>query len=118
MCPLQYYNIMSKNFHLALKDTSEKLKSSGKEFVEFFKHGTLVVELYKPDKKDKQSPHTRDEVYVVASGSGRFHVNGEYVNFSAGDFLFVPAGADHRFEDFTDDFSTWVLFYGPEGGEK
>ena len=21
------------------------------------------------------------------------------------------------FEDFTDDFSTWVFFYGPEGGE-
>jgi hypothetical protein len=24
----------------------------------------------------------------------------------------------HRFEDFTDDFATWVIFYGPEGGER
>lgn len=106
------------NFHLALKATEEKLKASGKEFVEFFKHGSLVIELYKPDKKDKQSPHTRDEAYIITSGSGRFHVNGEYVSFSAGDFLFVPAGAEHRFEDFTDDFQTWVIFYGPEGGEN
>jgi hypothetical protein len=38
--------------------------------------------------------------------------------FSAGDVLFVPAGVPHRFEDFTDDFGTWVIFYGPEGGER
>jgi hypothetical protein len=24
----------------------------------------------------------------------------------------------HRFENFTDDFGTWVIFYGPEGGER
>ena len=29
----------------------------------------------------------------------------------------VPAGVVHRFEDFTDDFATWGMFYGPEGGE-
>lgn len=23
----------------------------------------------------------------------------------------------HRFIEFSDDFATWVLFYGPEGGE-
>jgi glyoxylate utilization-related uncharacterized protein len=109
---------MSTDFHLALDLTAEKLKESGKLFAEFFKHGSLVVELYKPVQTDKQTPHTRDEVYIIASGSGRFHVNGEYVSFKTGDFLFVPAGADHRFEDFTPDFQTWVLFYGPEGGEK
>ena len=35
-----------------------------------------------------------------------------------GDFLFAPAGVVHRFEKFTDDLVVWVLFYGPEGGEK
>jgi len=105
------------NNHLSLKSTQEKLQASGKEFVEFFSHGSLVVELYKPDKVDKQTPHTRDEVYIIASGTGRFFNAGTYVDFSAGDFLFVPAGVEHRFEEFTDDFSTWVIFYGPEGGE-
>ena len=37
--------------------------------------------------------------------------------FSAGDFLFAPAGVEHRFVNFTDNFYTWVIFYGPEGGE-
>jgi len=107
---------MSNN-HLALKSTQEKLQASGKEFVEFFSHGSLVVELYKPNKIDKQTPHTRDEVYIITSGTGRFFNAGTYVDFSAGDFLFVPAGVEHRFEEFTEDFSTWVIFYGPKGGE-
>jgi len=31
--------------------------------------------------------------------------------------IFVEAGVEHRFEDFTDDFETWVVFWGPQGGE-
>ncbi len=41
----------------------------------------------------------------------------EAVIISTGDFLFVPAGVEHRFENFTSDFATWVFFYGPVGGE-
>ncbi|HYO13307.1 MAG TPA: cupin domain-containing protein [Thermoanaerobaculia bacterium] len=90
---------------------------SGREFVTLFRHGTLEVEIYKPDRVDRQTPHTRDEVYVVISGSGTF-VNGEERHpFEAGEVLFVPAGVVHRFEDFTEGFATWVVFYGPEGGE-
>jgi mannose-6-phosphate isomerase-like protein (cupin superfamily) len=45
-------------------------------------------------------------------------VNGDArFRFGPGDVLFVPAGVEHRFEDFSDDFVTWVVFYGPEGGE-
>jgi hypothetical protein len=24
----------------------------------------------------------------------------------------------HKFVDFTSDFAVWVIFYGPEGGER
>jgi mannose-6-phosphate isomerase-like protein (cupin superfamily) len=59
----------------------------------------------------------RDEVYVVISGTGYF-VNGDTREpFEPGEVLFAPTGAVHRFEDFTDDFATWVFFYDPEGGE-
>jgi mannose-6-phosphate isomerase-like protein (cupin superfamily) len=47
---------------------------------------------------------------MFVDGSDRYPV-------SPGDVLFVPAGVIHRFEEFTDDFAVWVLFYGPEGGE-
>ena len=43
---------------------------------------------------------------------------GERHRFSAGTAFFVPAGAVHRFENFLPDFSTWVVFWGPRGGEK
>jgi quercetin dioxygenase-like cupin family protein len=37
--------------------------------------------------------------------------------FAPGDVIFVEAGVVHRFEDFSPDFTTWVVFWGPEGGE-
>ncbi len=93
------------------------LSRSGREFLEVFAHGSLVVEVYKPDRVDRQKPHTRDEVYVVISGRGTFINGAERHAFEPGQVLFVSAGVEHRFVDFTADFATWVFFYGPEGGE-
>jgi len=91
----------------------------GKRFVELFKHGTLTVELYAPRGIDPQTPHARDEIYVIAGGTGIFR-QGQYedVRFGPGDVFFVPAGVEHRFKDFSDDLAAWVFFYGPKGGEK
>jgi mannose-6-phosphate isomerase-like protein (cupin superfamily) len=92
--------------------------SREKEFRTVFSHGTLEVEIYRPAGVDKQTPHDRDELYVIASGCGFFTKNGESRQpFEVGEVLFVPAGVEHRFEEFSDDFSTWVFFYGPVGGE-
>jgi mannose-6-phosphate isomerase-like protein (cupin superfamily) len=85
--------------------------------VEVFHHATLQVKVYAPRGVDRQKPHSRDEVYVILSGSGTFFDGEERHRLGPGDFLFVAAGRDHRFEHFSDDFATWVLFYGPEGGE-
>lgn len=95
-----------------------ELKGRESEFMELFTHGSLYVEVYAPKVEDRQKPHKRDEVYVIISGEGEFVNQGKRTRFAAGDFLFVPAGAVHRFENFSPDFATWVLFYGPDGGEK
>lgn len=88
------------------------------EFIELFRHGSLSVEYYKPDGVDRQKPHERDEIYVVIAGRGTF-INGDARHpFEPGQVLFVPAGVEHRFVDFTADFATWVFFYGPVGGER
>lgn len=89
----------------------------GHRFSEVFRHGTLSVEIYAPVDRDPQKPHTRDEAYVVISGTGIFVSDRGRLVFGPGDFLFAPAGVEHRFEDFSKEFATWVLFYGPEGGE-
>jgi mannose-6-phosphate isomerase-like protein (cupin superfamily) len=86
-------------------------------FVRVLGHGSMEVELYAPRGTDPQQPHVREELYVVVSGTGRF-VNGpDRHPFGPDDVLLVPAGVEHRFEDFTDDLAVWVIFYGPEGGE-
>jgi mannose-6-phosphate isomerase-like protein (cupin superfamily) len=89
----------------------------GRLSAHIFGHGTLEVRWYAPRGVDPQVPHGRDEAYVIVSGHGRFLCDGESSPCGAGDLVFAPAGAEHRFEDFSTDFAAWVIFYGPEGGE-
>jgi mannose-6-phosphate isomerase-like protein (cupin superfamily) len=104
--------------HISLAEALSSLsETSTTRSVELFRHGTLLVKWYAPRGTDLQQPHSRDEVYVVARGSGDFVHAGSRVRFAAGDFLFAAANVVHRFENFTGDLGLWVLFYGPEGGE-
>jgi len=81
-------------------------------------HGTMELGFYKPDGTDPQQPHEQDEIYIIQSGTGWFVCGDERRPFEPGEALFVPAGVVHRFEDFSDDFGAWVVFYGPDGGER
>ncbi len=97
-------------------------------------YGSMEVRWYAPHLVDDQVPHDRDELYVVMSGTGVFVRSEESVPFrepgdvtlrgdervvvQPGDTLFVPAGTEHRFEAMSPDFGAWMIFYGPEGGEK
>jgi mannose-6-phosphate isomerase-like protein (cupin superfamily) len=67
-----------------------------------------------PTGEDRQIPHDRDEFYFVISGQGTYIRSDERVRFGPGDMLFAAAGEEHRFVEFSDDFATWVLFYGPQ----
>lgn len=108
----------SKGKWLSHKATKEALQGHDKPFIEIWERGELQIELYEPRGIDTQTPHTRDEVYIVVKGSGNFMCAGETRPFDEGDVLFAPAGAEHRFIDFSGNLSVWVIFYGPEGGEK
>ena len=100
-----------------LQEARAALQISPTPFVEMLRHGSMSVEWYAPQEVDLQQPHEQDELCVVVSGSGMF-LNDEIPQpFGPGDVLFVPAGIEHRFFDFTADFGTWVIFYGPKGGE-
>ena len=109
---------MKTGAKVTLAEVAAKIPPAGVRSAEAFRHGTMLAKVYMPRGKDPQTPHTRDEVYVVAAGRGSFVAGDWRTAFAPGDFLFVPAGVVHRFEDFTDDLALWVVFYGPEGGEK
>lgn len=91
--------------------------SEDKAYGVLLEHGSLELGYYKPDRIDPQQPHSQDEIYIIQSGSGMFVLGDERQPFEPGEALFVPAGVAHRFEEFTDDFAAWVVFYGPQGGE-
>jgi mannose-6-phosphate isomerase-like protein (cupin superfamily) len=108
----------SRAVHVSLTEALKKgPPPPGNLAVPVFSHGTLAVELYTPHGHDPQNPHSRDEIYFVTRGNGWFFDGTVRHAVDAGAFLFVPAGQVHRFEDFSEDFTVWVAFYGPEGGE-
>jgi mannose-6-phosphate isomerase-like protein (cupin superfamily) len=82
-----------------------------------FAHGSMSAILFTPRGTDYQSSHEQDELYIVLKRNGVLVVDGSRHPFVAGDALFVPANADHRFVEFTDDLATWAIFWGPNGGE-
>ncbi|MEM7359373.1 MAG: cupin domain-containing protein [Pseudomonadota bacterium] len=102
---------------LTINNALALLEDAPDAFVELLEHGSMSVELYKPAGTDPQQPHDQDELYVIASGNGYFLNGDDRHPFEAGEVLFVRAGVYHRFEDFSEDFATWVIFYGPKGGE-
>jgi len=104
---------------ITVKDALNQLDGNGVQlFVKVMEHGNMSVEIYRPEKIDRQTPHKQDELYMIISGTGEFMNDGRLSIFKPGDVLFIPAGIDHRFVNYTDDFVTWVIFYGPDGGEK
>ncbi|MCW5617923.1 MAG: cupin domain-containing protein [Nitrosomonas sp.] len=89
----------------------------GEPFVEAFRHGSMSVEVYAPKDTDIQTPHDQDELYFIHSGQGELVIAGERHRFEPGMVFFVAAHVEHRFEHFSSDFVTWVVFWGPKGGE-
>jgi mannose-6-phosphate isomerase-like protein (cupin superfamily) len=83
-----------------------------------FEHGTLSVIVFAPRGRDYQTTHTQDELYIVMKGSGTLLLENIASPFVEGDVLFVPAEKQHRFVEFSADFVTWAIFWGPQGGEK
>jgi mannose-6-phosphate isomerase-like protein (cupin superfamily) len=90
---------------------------AGEHAVGLMRRGTLDVKLSCPVRPNVQAPHEQDEIYVIVRGRGVLVHDGRRDPCEAGDLAFVAAGTEHHFEDFTDDLSVWVVFFGPQGGE-
>jgi mannose-6-phosphate isomerase-like protein (cupin superfamily) len=89
---------------------TEKWKEGVWDLEPFEKDGVKLV-FFAPRGKDYQTFHDEDEFYFIARGSGKILIAGSTFEFSSGDVFFVEAGVEHRFEDFTEDFSTWAIFF-------
>ena len=100
-------------FKLTAAEASARLAQARETYARFLEQRDFDVGLYRPDRVDDQTPHARDELYIIAAGTGAFLCAGEKESFAPGDVFFAPAGVGHRFVDFSADFATWVIFIGP-----
>jgi mannose-6-phosphate isomerase-like protein (cupin superfamily) len=89
----------------------------GKRFASVAERGSLKLLCSFPLRPNVQSPHDQDELYFVVRGQGVLCHDDKREAFAAGDAMFIAAGTEHRFEDFSDDLTVWVAFFGPKGGE-
>ena len=79
--------------------------------VEPFKKGNVSLVFFAPRGTDQQTAHDEDEFYFIISGTGGLVIGDVRRTFVVGDAFFVAARIPHHFENFTDDFATWAVFF-------
>lgn len=76
--------------------------------------GDLELRFAAKPSNGPQVPRRRDEVYFVARGIARYRVEDTVTSVGPGDAVFCAAHVAHGFEDPSEDFCVWVLFYGAQ----
>src|SRR5215813_8870869 len=108
----------SQSCIIRLTDAERQIPTpAGEHALSLFEHVTLNLKLSKPVPPNRQTPHEQDELYIVVRGRGELIHNGLRAQVETGDVMFIAAGTEHHVENFSDDLSVWVVFYGPKGGE-
>ncbi len=88
----------------------EKWKD-GVHFTTAFKRENISLEFFAPRGTDYQTFHDEDEFYFIVCGTGNLIIENKRFPCATGDAFFVPAKAAHHFENFTEDFATWAIFF-------
>jgi mannose-6-phosphate isomerase-like protein (cupin superfamily) len=103
---------------IRLADAEARIPTpEGERSVPVLHRGTLDVRLSIPVPPNVQTPHEQDELYAVIRGRGVLVHGNKRTTFEAGDLLFVAAGVEHHYADFSGDLALWRIFYGAPGGE-
>ncbi len=85
----------------------------GSRSLTVFQDGDVEIKFAAHPTAGPQAPHDRDEFYIVASGTARYRWDGGETSIGPGDLMFAAAHTAHGYDRFSDDFSVWVVFYGP-----
>ncbi len=100
-----------KEFLSKLPLPADKKWKDGVWFTEVLPKGVIELGFFAPRGTDYQTPHEKDEFYIVVSGTADLLIENERFSCESGDALFVPAKIEHHFENISDDFGTWVIFF-------
>lgn len=102
----------------ALEEVLAKLPSPADEKwkggvwdVEALRKKNVSLVFFAPRGTDYQTFHEEDEFYFIIRGWGELTIDDKTFSCETGDAFFVPAKVSHHFENFTDDFATWAIFF-------
>ena len=101
-----------KGYFGHMAEWSPRVTAPNPEYLISFNNGDCLIEYWAPREEDTQLPHDRDEVYIIIAGHSDFIMRDEQRVVKSGDLIFVPAGAPHRFLDFSGDLEMWIVFFG------
>lgn len=86
----------------------------GSRSLTVFEDGEVEIKFAAHPTAGLQVPHDRDEFYIVASGTARYRWDGGDTSIGPGELMFAAAHSQHGYDRFSEDFSVWVVFYGPQ----
>ena len=89
---------------------TDKWKEGVWDLEPFERDGVKLV-FFAPRGSDYQTSHDEDEFYFIVRGSGSIVIGDSTFEFTVGDVFFVEAGVEHHFQNFTDGFATWAIFF-------
>ena len=98
---------------LSLAAARKLVPPEGSRAAEVFRDEHVWIRFARHPTSGMQVPHDQDEFYVVASGTARYRWEGGETTIGPGDIMFAAARTEHGYDQFSDDFSVWVVFYGP-----
>jgi len=101
----------ASEFRAKLPFPANEKWTEGVWFTGVFEKGEFELEFFAPRGTDRQTPHDKDEFYIIVSGTADLLKEGETIPCASGDAIFVAAREDHHFENISDDFATWVIFF-------
>ena len=100
-----------EEFRAKLPLPADEKWKDGVWFTNAFTKGEFELEFFAPRGTDFQTPHEKDEFYIIVSGSADLIKETETINCQSGDAVFVAAKEAHHFENISEDFAIWVIFF-------
>lgn len=79
--------------------------------IEPFEKNNVKLVFFAPRNNDYQTFHEEDEFYFIMRGNGELVIDNIRYACQTGDAFFVPAKVSHHFENFSEDFATWAIFF-------
>ena len=106
---------MTKNgvTELDFADVVLDMKAQKEDFRRILETENITLGIWKIEvgESDIQTPHERDEVYIILSGKAKLKIEGKVFEVSPNKIFFVKRDTEHNFFGIVEDVELIYAFY-------